>query len=427
MKKKNCLFLSIHLLAVYAFAQKTDHFIKPPALGFYFFYHDFSTADYIRKHSLSQAFRDNEFANIKNMNAGLAAGYLKGLSGHLDFSGTLAVSSLSYLNRDGQSPGANHLLFELDASLMAKLLTDRSWVSPYFQAGLGFSKYRSDYGAFIPAGIGLQFVFFHDAYLFINAQYRMPVSALVNYHFYYSVGLAGNIGKRKKVNIKQKPVVAAVKPSQDRDRITDKDGDGIPDQDDQCPVIPGFIRYHGCPVPDRDGDGIDDEHDSCIAVPGLAGYHGCPVPDTDKDGVNDEEDKCITVPGLKSNQGCPLVAENIEKRIAFAAKNIFFITGSYRLSEKSYQPLDEVVKILKDNPNLQLDIEGHTDNTGSADKNQTLSENRARAVEAYLEEKGIEKIRLHAVGYGASKPVADNNTVKGRTANRRVVFILRYF
>ncbi|HLI94348.1 MAG TPA: porin family protein, partial [Puia sp.] len=75
-------------------------------------------------------------------------------------------------------------------------------------------------------------------------------------------------------------------------RVKDTDKDGIPDEQDMCPLKPGIAKYHGCPVPDTDHDGIDDEHDSCPNVPGLARYHGCPIPDRDGDGVNDEQDQC---------------------------------------------------------------------------------------------------------------------------------------
>src|ERR1700760_827033 len=85
----------------------------------------------------------------------------------------------------------------------------------------------------------------------------------------------------------------------------DTDKDGIYDDADKCPTVPGLRRYQGCPIPDTDGDGINDEEDSCKSVAGVMRYHGCPIPDSDGDGVNDEEDSCPTVPGLKQFHGCP--------------------------------------------------------------------------------------------------------------------------
>ena len=189
----------------------------------------------------------------------------------------------------------------------------------------------------------------------------------------------------------------------------------------------GVARYNGCPIPDSDKDGINDEEDKCPQQAGVARYGGCPVPDTDGDGVNDEEDKCPTVAGIAANAGCPEVKEEIKTKVEFAARNIFFNTGSYQLQTKSYAPLNEVAQILKDNPTLKLDVEGHTDITGDAAKNQILSENRAAAVKAYLVAQGIERDRLTSAGYGIDKPIADNKTAAGKAKNRRVELKLRSY
>ena len=75
---------------------------------------------------------------------------------------------------------------------------------------------------------------------------------------------------------------------------------------------------------------------------------------------------------------------------------------------------------LYKNPKVRIMIEGHTDNTGGDKLNQTLSGNRAKAIKAELVKKGIDEGRMETIGYGASKPIADNKTAAGRTQNRRV-------
>jgi outer membrane protein OmpA-like peptidoglycan-associated protein len=85
-----------------------------------------------------------------------------------------------------------------------------------------------------------------------------------------------------------------------------------------------------------------------------------------------------------------------------------------------------MVKILQDDSNLKLDVDGYTDN-GSEAVNQALSEKRAYAVMQYFISKGINADRLHTAGYGLSKPIADNKTGKGRAMNRRVELKLRYY
>ncbi|MEP6749218.1 MAG: OmpA family protein [Bacteroidota bacterium] len=207
--------------------------------------------------------------------------------------------------------------------------------------------------------------------------------------------------------------------------IPDTDNDGINDEEDKCPTIPGVARYKGCPVPDKDHDGINDEEDKCPDVAGVARYYGCPVPDKDNDGVNDEEDKCPDVAGTVENGGCPVIKEEIKKQVSFAAENIFFLLNSAQLTNKSFAPLDTVAKILKANPSISITVNGYTDNTGTAAANMPMSAKRAQAVKNYLVKKGVEEARVATNGYGQADPVADNKTGEGRTKNRRVELKLK--
>ncbi|HEV7783281.1 MAG TPA: OmpA family protein, partial [Chitinophagaceae bacterium] len=209
--------------------------------------------------------------------------------------------------------------------------------------------------------------------------------------------------------------------------IPDTDKDGINDEEDKCPAVPGLARYQGCPIPDTDKDGINDEEDKCPTVFGLARYQGCPVPDTDGDGVNDEEDKCITIPGPRENFGCPVIPPEVKKRVDVAAKNILFITGSAKLQKSSFKGLDDVAKIMTENPGMSLKIDGHTDNVGKDDYNQTLSDNRAASVKAYLISKGVDESRITSEGHGETTPIADNKTAAGRQQNRRSEMTLSYY
>ncbi len=109
----------------------------------------------------------------------------------------------------------------------------------------------------------------------------------------------------------------------------------------------------------------------------------------------------------------------IETNAAIVLKNIFFDPNKYELKPESQTELDQVVQLLKDNPTLHIQINGHTDNSGKTTDNKTLSENRARAVTAYLVTKGIAQTRLAFKGFGDTIPVADNSTQEGRAQNRR--------
>ena len=103
-------------------------------------------------------------------------------------------------------------------------------------------------------------------------------------------------------------------------------------------------------------------------------------------------------------------------------KNVFFETGSAALLPKSTSELIRLKDLLEENPNLTIRINGHTDNVGSEEDNQLLSENRAKAVYDFLVEKGIDKERLRYKGYGESKPIASNDTPASRQENRRTEF-----
>jgi outer membrane protein OmpA-like peptidoglycan-associated protein len=102
--------------------------------------------------------------------------------------------------------------------------------------------------------------------------------------------------------------------------------------------------------------------------------------------------------------------------------NIFFATGKTILKAESFPELDKVVKFLKENPQIKIEIGGHTDNVGNAAANLALSSGRAASVEKYLESKGIAKDRIISKGYGMTKPVSENKTKEGKAKNRRVEF-----
>ena len=107
----------------------------------------------------------------------------------------------------------------------------------------------------------------------------------------------------------------------------------------------------------------------------------------------------------------------------FIALYINFETGKSDIKPESKPIVDQIVEMLKQNPDLKVSIEGHTDNVGSEKSNKTLSENRAKSVMTALISGGIEKSRLSSKGWGATKPIEDNSTEEGRYNNRRVEIV----
>jgi outer membrane protein OmpA-like peptidoglycan-associated protein len=119
-----------------------------------------------------------------------------------------------------------------------------------------------------------------------------------------------------------------------------------------------------------------------------------------------------------------LQAEATDRGLVLTLGNVLFATGRSELEPGGTASLDKLVVFLNEYPNRNAEIEGHTDDVGSAELNQTLSLNRARSAMAYLTQHGIQPTRLTAAGMGETRPVADNDSAYGRQQNRRVEIII---
>lgn len=135
-----------------------------------------------------------------------------------------------------------------------------------------------------------------------------------------------------------------------------------------------------------------------------------PPKDTDGDGVYDNVDQCPNTPrgALVDSRGC------------WVLRGVHFDTDKWDIKPQYFGILDEVVRVLKRNPGLEVIVEGHTDDRASAQHNQTLSENRAKAVMDYIVGKGVASQRLGYKGFGEMNPIDTNDTEDGRAMNRRV-------
>jgi OOP family OmpA-OmpF porin len=169
----------------------------------------------------------------------------------------------------------------------------------------------------------------------------------------------------------------------------DSDRDGVPDSLDKCPDTPIGVEVDesGCPdvvQMDRDGDGVFDDIDEC--------------PDTPLGAIVDV-------------RGCWVV------------KGVQFDYKKWDVKPQFNSNLDNIENILKNNPGLNIRIEGHTDDVGSMKYNIGLSGKRAQAIKDYLVDKGIDSSRITTKGLGYSQPIAGNETPEGRALNRRAEII----
>lgn len=216
----------------------------------------------------------------------------------------------------------------------------------------------------------------------------------------------------------------------------DSDSDGIADSKDECPQeaedMDGFEDDDGCPETDNDSDGIEDGQDKCpLEAEDMDGFEdedGCPEPDNDGDGIADGDDKCPTEPetanGFEDADGCPDELPEVVKKFSGEIKGIRFQRGSAKIRSVSFPILDAAVAVFTEYGDLNFEVQGHTDNTGTPERNKQLSQERAESVKAYLVSKGISADRITATGFGQDVPVQDNATKPGREANRRVEFKL---
>jgi outer membrane protein OmpA-like peptidoglycan-associated protein len=180
---------------------------------------------------------------------------------------------------------------------------------------------------------------------------------------------------------------------------------------------------NGCP--DSDGDKVPDIYDVCPDVAGDPALGGCP--DSDNDGVVDSQDPCPNTYGTIN--GCtqqaieammPESEKSIKVQLIEAAEDVLFELDKATLTAGSYDALDDILKVLQNNPDMKIDINGHADSTGSEDYNYQLSKKRAETVRNYFIEKGIASNRLMAEGFGERAPRTGNSTSGERALNRRV-------
>lgn len=194
--------------------------------------------------------------------------------------------------------------------------------------------------------------------------------------------------------------------------IQDADHDGVPDDEDRCPISP------------EDPDQFEDDD-------------GCPDLDNDEDGIPDTRDRCPleaeTQNGFEDEDGCPDVAPASAPQAQVSAAGdridvnqlVQFKRRQVELDPASFPLLRAVVRILRAHPNLRVEVQGHTDAGGDPQRNQDLSQQRADSVRAFLVSEGIAPERLQARGYGASQPRYPNTSAEGRARNRRVEFVLQ--
>lgn len=500
--KKIISIIVLGILALQLAAQVPQE-RKPSTLAFHVFYNDFNTAQQIKTSSLNNVLKNHLWSKIGDMQTGFGINYLKGIRNKIDFVATLDGSWTDYLYEDGTSNGSNQFLLDANAVLNFKLLTDRHTLVPYISSGVGVSLYQGKTGFYIPVGAGLQFNVFNEAFIFTNIQYRYALTSTVNDHFYYTIGIAVNIGKNKikpaeivepvKKEISNKNIVVSVydeatglplsnvevtlsgPENQKLNAITNASGKAIFTSIAPSDYsVSGLLNHINSSTQNIEIEAFETEenqinislthNDPQFMLKGVVINKTQNIPEGNvvititndskqtmiseqshsENGIFQtqlEAESDFTLVGKKAsyisnivkvstkglNRSATLFV-NLELAIeeakvgqSIVLNNIYFEVGKATINTDFSTDLDKIVQFLKDNSETKIEIQGHTDSTGSLKLNNKLSQFRANSIVDYLVKQGIDSRRISAKGFGPSLPIADNSTAEGRAKNRRVV------
>lgn len=413
-------------------------------------YSDYGFVKAVKDSSISYAFNRKGLFKSGSSSWGFGVSYWKGLGTHFDFSGNFAgtFSNFPKLYVKGDSIGKASFTPQLDLLLHGKAFRENRVINPFLTAGVGAGFFGKQLAVYAPLGVGLQFHFNSGAYLFVQAQWKMALTdGIRDDYMFYSLGF-GQHKKPKKVEQKAEiPAVDTAKNEQKKDTVANKgnvntekdtdgdgvvdmfdlcidvkgtvngcpdtDGDGIADKDDKCPLVAGSKSNNGCPAKDSDGDGINDDNDQCPYVKGSKDNAGCPAEpaanaDSDGDGVLDKDDKCPDAAGTAANNGCPMQILNGGKLIRSSGDSMtYFVRFDFdkaNITSEAFSILSEIVKVLKADKSLQINIEGHADNFGQERYNLLISQERANVARDYFMSYGIARSRIKTAFFGSSRP-----------------------
>ena len=248
--------------------------VRPDALSFKVLFLDY------------QSPISGEYGNLRNYKNGFEVSYQRNLHDYINLSIPLRAGVVNFDNEF-----QNDAIFSLGAQVQAQLWKAGKPAIPYFVTGghAVYEKLSGDVNMEIPIGVGVDIKMGKNAYFNIQLEYHLGLADNRN-NLQHGIGFKYLIGK--KMTAPEVPL-----------KPTDADGDGLPDEQDNCPEIAGLLELKGCP--DTDGDGIADAADQCPDFAGTIELNGCP--DTDGDGVSDNEDECPNLKGTIENNGCPII------------------------------------------------------------------------------------------------------------------------
>ena len=286
-------------------------------------------------------------------------------------------------------------------------------VAPYLIAGFGLNTASNNLRFYAPAGLGVRFQLTENFNFQLQSMYKFRIGKDKFQHIEHSAGFVFALPSKpenkqltpEERQAKKRPIAVA--------KLPDADNDGVPDRDDLCPDTKGKAAYLGCP---------DDKSQQQTGI--ASTETETPIDTLTLTGELASTDKIIPLQELNTptNQTERIdITEADRRKLEEAMNNIYFEKASDELKSESHAVLDVVSGLLEKYPHYDLQVLGHTDNTGNQNTNLVLSIKRAFKVKYYLVyNKGVRLSRITSDGYSSVAPIAGNDTAAGREKNRRV-------
>ena len=357
---KSLLLFILLSTPIFLFAQKFD---RPNGFGGQVLFIDHAS------------FAEDREGGFNNMTTGFEFSY----SRHLNRFISVRVPFKGGIANTGESEFArNRSFFGVDMTVQASYFGNESPVAPFVYAGYGGTKEEGQDTYFqVPFGGGLNVRIGQWGFFQVKAEYRTDLANdLPRQNMQYGLGLVAVVGPTQTTKEIEK-------------MLSDSDGDGIDDEYDRCPNIPGRKQFGGCL--DSDNDGIGDADDSCPDEVGLAALNGCP--DSDADGIADVVDDCPNIPGTAD--GCP---DADKDGIADAKDKCPDLPGQAGFDGCPEDPTEvtEVTEVAE--ATEMTEATEAIEEPGATDKDIVLDSGAIFAKDDEMTEKGAEKIMLDSDG-----------------------------
>ncbi len=374
---------------------------------------------------------DGDFTQFENYSPGITISAYGYINNAFNFAlGTTFAPEVNYPMSENTFIGTSML--DIKGSVRWTMLGPEKFFVPYIGSGFGMNTASNNMRLYVPLLVGFKLQFTESFGLQWESTYQQRLRSTQYQPMSHVLGFVFALAPTRK----PLPITVTTSTSTTKAQLPDRDGDGVPDRDDQCPDEPGKLMYLGCPEGESGNKVEEDESRDPEQTPPIVHLNDSGQTNANQAGENgfvtDIGNHPSNLPGVMKQTE----SEDIEEiytpptpdeiaRLGASLENVYFDQASFELTPEALSILDRVAQVLRNNPGMDLNVMGHTDISGNERDNIVLSIQRAYKVKYYLVyEKGIQISRISSDGYSSVNPVSDNASDQGRAMNRRVEFDL---